>query len=157
MEAECFVYRVCAEKSPGAIPLYESYGSAKKVCVYARKIPYLWSRADRARLDGDYVLKQTNTSGCGWSFGTAEESEFDPKAEGKEISLDPENLVLAEKNDQVEGYCVGEDSESGIFLPLDGGWRKTDYDYEYQVFPTDGTSSEYSCTTYTKLETRQKV
>ncbi len=143
------LYRICNADDAGAIGLKKEYESSSPTCIHVQKAPHEGEQAKL--LAAGYALKLTRTSGNGWSFGTAREDSLDSRAAGTEIPLEPEKLVLSPEG-KVLGYCWGTDG--GIFLPLNGGYRKTDYTHEYQVFPADGTSSEYVSSTYIRLESR---
>ncbi len=152
MKQELFF--VCEADDSAAVALQQAYGKNSPPAILVKRALYDCTQEELDSLEQSYELKQVRTSGCGYSFGTAEEDAFDPDAQGEAVPMNMEKLVLDPQKGCIVGYCYGDQPEGAVFLPLEGGYRKVDYEYHYQVFPTDGTSSEYSCTTYAKLKKR---
>ncbi len=148
---------VCEAGTDGAIALFD--GIKGKTCLYAVKKPY--SDAVSAQLKEalkQLVVRRSNSSGGGDGFGGADKNT---SVRGETEPLTADCAVV--KNDTIVGGVVaGEwerstpgDSDSDrnyIYLPIGAEPRCIEYSYHFQVYPFDGTSSEYRREVFAAVE-----
>ncbi len=133
----------CDAEDNGAFPLHKS-ASNDEICLYVRP-------AACEREFCGFALLQSDSSGFGYSYGTA---VAEPTGRVDELEVNPARLVLDRKGEYVKGYAYKGEYDSSpteVFLALGAEEVKTFYRYYYQVFPADGTSSEYVRSSYTKF------